>query len=120
MKKHYFYWNSSGAFHDKDSSSFSIAFKLHVIGLSFEVYKSFLPQLATKWRAVESGSPEKVPGKGAFCYINDHNLGTFSGLTDSTARNFEASRGWKELYTSKESPIARHLKKVLKLEKYLS
>ena len=62
-----------------------------VIGLSFEVYNSFLPQLASKLRAVESGSPEKVPGKGAFYYINHHNSGTFFGLPDSTARNFEAS-----------------------------
>ena len=35
--------------------------------------------------------PEKVPGKGAFYHINHHNLGTFYGLTDSTARHFEAS-----------------------------
>ena len=28
---------------------------------SFEVYNSFLPQLALKLRAVESGSLEKVP-----------------------------------------------------------
>ena len=48
-----------------------------VIGLSFEVYNSFLLQLASKLRAVESGSPEKVPGKGAFYYINHHNSGTF-------------------------------------------
>ena len=48
-------------FHDRDSSSFSIAFKWHVIGLSFEVYNSFLPQLALKWQAVESVSPKKVP-----------------------------------------------------------
>ena len=33
----------------------------------------FLPQLASKLQAVESGSPEKVPGKGAFYYINHHN-----------------------------------------------
>jgi len=81
----------SGAFHDRDSSSFSIAFKRHVIGLSFEVYNSILPQLASKWRAVESGSPEKVPRKGAFYYINHHTSGFFSGLPDSTARHFEAS-----------------------------
>ena len=31
------------------------------------------------------------PGKGAFYYINHHNSSTFSGLPDSTARNFEAS-----------------------------
>ena len=48
-------------------------FSNEVIGLSFEVYNSFLPQLALKLRAVESGSPEKVPGKGAFYYINHHN-----------------------------------------------
>ena len=30
-----------------------------------------------KWRADESGSPEKVPGKGAFYYINHHNSGIF-------------------------------------------
>ena len=60
----------SGAFHDRDSSSFKTSFKQHVIGLSFEIYNSFLPQLASKWRAVESGSPEKVPRKGAFYYIN--------------------------------------------------
>ena len=35
---------------------------------SFEVCNSFLPQLASKLRAVESGS-QKVPGKGAFYYI---------------------------------------------------
>ena len=51
----------SGAFQDRDSSSFKTSFKRHVIGLSFEVYNSFLPQLASKLRAVESGSPEKVP-----------------------------------------------------------
>ena len=47
--------------------------------LSFEV-NSFLPQLALKLRAVESGSPEKVPGKGAFYYINHQNSGTFFDL----------------------------------------
>ena len=47
--------------------------------------------MASKLQAVESGSPEKVPGKGAFYYINHHNSDTFFGLTDSTARNFEAS-----------------------------
>ena len=61
------------------------------MGLSFEVYNSFLPQLASKLRAFESESPEKVPGKDAFYYINHHNSGTFFGLTDSTARHFEAS-----------------------------
>ena len=61
LKKHYFYQNLSGAFHDIDSSSFKTSFKRHGIGLSFEVYNFFLPQLASKWRAVESGSPEKVP-----------------------------------------------------------
>ena len=60
-EKHYFYLNSSGAFHDRDSSSFKTFYKQHGIGLSFEVYNSFLPQLATKLRGVESGSPEKVP-----------------------------------------------------------
>ena len=44
-----------------DSSSFNTSFKRHGIGLSFEVYNSFLPQLALKWQAVESGSPEKEP-----------------------------------------------------------
>ena len=48
-----------------------------VIGLSFEVYNSFLPQLAKKLRAVEVQSPENMPGKGAFYYINHHNSGTF-------------------------------------------
>ena len=81
----------SEAFHDRDSSSFKTSFKRHVIGLSFEVCNSFLLQLALKLRAVESGSPEKVPGKGAFYYINHHNSGTFFGLTDSTARHFEAN-----------------------------
>ena len=76
-----------------------------MIGLSLKVYNSFLPQLASKLQAVESGSPEKVPEKGAFYYINHHNSGTFFGLTDSTAHNFKASWGRKELYTSKESPI---------------
>ena len=36
-KKDYFYKNSSGAFHDSDSSSFKTSFKQQVIGLSFEV-----------------------------------------------------------------------------------
>ena len=36
-----------------------------------------LPQLASKLRAVEFGSPEKVPRKVAFYYINRHNSGTF-------------------------------------------
>ena len=70
--------------------------------------------------AVESKSPEKVPGKGKFYYINHHNSGTFSRLPDSTAHNFEASWGRKELYTSKESPITCRLKEVLKLEESLS
>ena len=61
-------------------------------------------------QGVESGSPEKVPGKGAFYYINHHNSGTFFGLTDFTARNFKASWDRKELYTSKESPITCCLK----------
>ena len=91
LKKHYFYKNSSGAFHDRDSSSFKTSSKQHVIGLSFEVYNSFLPHLASKLRAVESGSSEIVPGKGAFYYINHHISGTFSGLPDLTARHFEAS-----------------------------
>ena len=91
LKKDYFYYNLSGAFHDRNSSNFKTSFKRHVIGLSFEVYNSFLPQLALRLGAVESGSPEKVPRKGAFYYINHHNSGTFFGLTDSTARNFEAS-----------------------------
>ena len=51
---------------DWDSSTFKTSFKWHVIGLSFEVYNSFLPQLASKLQAVESVSPEKVHGKGAF------------------------------------------------------
>ena len=76
--------------------------------------------LASKLRAVESGSPKKVPGKGAFQYINYYNSGTFFGLRDSTARNFEASWGRKELHTSKESPITCRLKEVLKLEESLS
>ena len=63
----------------------------HVIGPSLEVYNSFLPQQALKLRAGESGSPEKVPGKDTFYYINYHNSGTLFGLTDSTACNFEAS-----------------------------
>ena len=64
----------------RDSSSFKTSFKRHVIGLSFEVYNSFLPQLASKLQAVESRSPKKVPGKGAFYYINYHNSGTFLDL----------------------------------------
>ena len=55
-------------------------FKRYFIGLSFEVCNSFLPQLASKWRAVQSGSPDIVPGKGAFYYINHHNSGTFLDL----------------------------------------
>ena len=51
-------------------------------------------------KTVESGSPEKVPRKGAFYYIYYHNSSTFFGLRDSTARNFEASWGRKELHTS--------------------
>ena len=74
-----------------DSSSFKTSFKRHIIGLSFEVCNLFRLQLASKLRGVESESPEKVPGKGAFYYINHHNSGTFFGLTDSTARNFKAS-----------------------------
>ena len=30
------------------------SFNWHVIGLSFEVYDSFLPQMAYKWQAVEN------------------------------------------------------------------
>ena len=66
LKKYQFYKNLSEAFHGTNSLSLKTSFKQLVIGLSFEVYKSFLPQLASKWRAVESRSPEKVPGKGAF------------------------------------------------------
>ena len=53
---------------------------LPVSKLLFEVYNSFLPQLALKLQAVESVSPEKVPGKGSFYYINHYILSTFSGL----------------------------------------
>ena len=74
-----------------DSSSFSIAFKQHVIGLSFEVYNSSLPQLASKLRAVESGNPKKVPGKGAFYYINHHNSGNSVGLQTLMACHFQAN-----------------------------
>ena len=73
-----------------------------------------------KLQAVESGCPEKVSGKGAFYYMNYYNSSTLSGLPDSTARNFKASWGRKELYTSKESPIMCCLKEVLKLEGSLS
>ena len=54
------------ACHDRDSSSFKPAFKWWVIGLPFEVYNSSPPQLALKLQAVESGTPEKVPGKDGF------------------------------------------------------
>ena len=60
----------SEAFHDRAFSSFSIAFKRHVIGLSFEVYNYFLPQLASKVQ-------KKCLEKGAFYYINHHISGTF-------------------------------------------
>ena len=59
-------------------------FQTACIGLSFEVYNSVLPQMASKLQAVESGSPKKVPGKGAFYFINHHNSGSFSGLPDLT------------------------------------
>ena len=36
----------SEAYHGKNSSSFKTSFKQWVIGLSFEVYNIFLPQLA--------------------------------------------------------------------------
>ena len=61
---------------------------IYVVKCTFSRWPS---QLASKWRAVESLSPKKVPGKGAFYYINHHNSGTFFGLQDSTARHFEAS-----------------------------
>ena len=70
----------SGALHGKNSSNFKTSFKQWVIGLSFEVYNSFLPQLTSKLQAVESGSQEKVPGKSAFYFINHHNSGTFLDL----------------------------------------
>ena len=63
--------------------------------------------------AVEFQSPKRL-------LENHHNSGTFSGLPDSTAGSFEASWGWKGLYTSKESPIPCCLKEVLKLEESLS
>ena len=118
-QKRNFLLNSVRSSQDRDSSSVKTTFNLHVIGLFFEVFNSFLSQLAYKLRAIEVWSPEKVPGKGAFYYINHHNSGTFSGLTDSTACNFEASWGRKELYTSKENPITCRLKAVLKLEESL-
>ena len=36
--------------------------------------------MASKLQAVESGSPEKVPGKGKFYYINHHNSALFLDL----------------------------------------
>ena len=42
-------------------------------------------------KVVEVQSAEKVPGKSAFYYINHRNSDTFFELTDSAARNFEAS-----------------------------
>ena len=49
----------------RDSACFITSFKLHVIGF-------FLPQLASKLLAAESGSPEKVLSKAAFYYIDHH------------------------------------------------
>ena len=46
LKKTHFYQNWSEALHGKNSSNFKTFFKQWVIGLSFEVYNSFLPQLA--------------------------------------------------------------------------
>ena len=88
IRPHYF--NLTGS-HEKNPSNYKAVFIYSDIGLSFEVYNSFLPQLASELRAVESGSPEQLPGKGAFYYINHHNSGTFSGLPDSTARHFKAN-----------------------------
>ena len=76
--------------------------------------------MASKLRANESGSPEKVLGKSAFYYINHYNSGISFGLPDSTAPNFKAIRGRKVLHTSKESSITCRLKKILKLEESLS
>ena len=48
--------------------------------LESEVYNFFLTQLTSKLQAIESGSPKKVPRKGAFYYINHHNSGNFLDL----------------------------------------
>ena len=40
------YLNLSGALHGKNTSNFKTFFKQWVIGISFEVYNSFVPQLA--------------------------------------------------------------------------
>ena len=60
-------------------------------GLSFEVHNSFLPQLTWKWRAIKVQSPKEVSLKGAFYYINHHNLGNSFGLRTLMARHFQAS-----------------------------
>ena len=81
------FWNQMKPTH-RYFSKFKTAFIYHYLELSFEVYISFLPQLASKWQAVESGSPEKVPGKGAFYYINHHNSDTFFRLRTLMACHF--------------------------------
>ena len=53
--------------HDRDFSSFKTTYMYHYLGLSFEVYNSFLPQLASKLRAVESVSPKKCLNYDDLC-----------------------------------------------------
>ena len=48
-------------------------------------------------------SPEKVPGKGAFYYIDHHNSGTFFGLTDSTAAILKAVEVGKSYIPEKKA-----------------
>ena len=45
-------------------------------------------------RAAESGSPEKLPGKGAFYYINHHISGTILGLSNEVS--FVPEILWKD------------------------
>ena len=62
----------------------------------------------------------EVSEKGAFYYINHHNLCTFFGPGTLKAHHFQANWGRKELYTSKESPMVCQLKADVKLEESLS
>ena len=53
MKKHYYYYNSTGESHDRESTGFITSINYHVSGLSFEVYNFTLALEAQEIPAVK-------------------------------------------------------------------
>ena len=73
--------------HDRNPSNFKSAFICYLSELSFEVYNSFLGQLAKKWGVIKVWSPkQKCLEKVHFTSLAGYNLNFFA--------NFELTPSW--------------------------